>query len=52
MLVAAVPFILSWLLREVPLRTTLAPSPEPPAAAPAGETAPSRPLRSGLETGS
>jgi MFS family permease len=52
MLVAAVPFLLSWLLREVPLRTTLAPSPEPPAAAPAGETAPSRPLRSGLETGS
>ncbi len=52
MALATVPFILSWLLREVPLRTTLAPAPEPPAAAPAGETTPPRPLRSGLETGS
>jgi hypothetical protein len=25
---AAVPFVLSWLLREVPLRTTLGPSAE------------------------
>jgi MFS family permease len=33
MALAAVPFVLSWLLREVPLRTTLAPAAE---AAPAG----------------
>jgi EmrB/QacA subfamily drug resistance transporter len=33
MAMAAVPFVLSWLLREVPLRTTLAPGAE---AAPAG----------------
>jgi hypothetical protein len=28
MALAAVPFVLSWLLREVPLRTTVAPSAE------------------------
>jgi EmrB/QacA subfamily drug resistance transporter len=56
MALAAVPFLLSWLLREVPLRTTLAPAAEPtgaaaPAAAPTNEAAAARPLRSGLETG-
>jgi hypothetical protein len=35
---AAVPFVLSWLLREVPLRTTLAPTDERLLA-----TAPARP---------
>jgi hypothetical protein len=29
MAVAIVPFVLSWLLKEVPLRTTLAPTDEP-----------------------
>jgi hypothetical protein len=44
MALAAVPFVLSWLLKEVPLRTTAGPAAEPgdaatPAAAPAGEPA-------------
>jgi hypothetical protein len=55
MALAAVPFLLSWLLKEVPLRTTLSPDAEAaaaaPAAAPSGEAAAARPLRSGLETG-
>src|ERR671934_353681 len=38
MAMAAVPFVLSWLLREVPLRTTLA-----PAAELSAEEAPARP---------
>jgi EmrB/QacA subfamily drug resistance transporter len=55
MALAAVPFLLSWLLKEVPLRTTLSPASEQaaaaPVAAPAGEAAEAPPLRSGLETG-
>jgi MFS family permease len=39
MVLAAIPFVLSWLLKEVPLRTTVAPSGELAAAeAPAGAT--------------
>ena len=39
MLIAIIPFGLSWLLREVPLRTTLAtPTPTPPPPAPASSS--------------
>jgi EmrB/QacA subfamily drug resistance transporter len=39
MVLALVPFVLSWLLKEVPLRTSLAPTAEPAAAAPRSEPA-------------
>jgi hypothetical protein len=48
MAMAAVPFVLSWLLREVPLRTTIGPSAElgaeqaPAAATPEERLAPAR----------
>jgi EmrB/QacA subfamily drug resistance transporter len=45
MVLAAVPFLLAWLLREVPLRTTVGPAPEVAAAeAPAAATPDERAL--------
>ena len=38
MAIAIIPFGLSWLLKEVPLRTTLAPAAEPDAQRPAATT--------------
>ena len=44
MAIAAIPFALSWLLKEVPLRTTVGPSAEAAVEAPAGGTPDEREL--------
>jgi hypothetical protein len=52
MAMAAVPFVLSWLLREVPLRTTLAPAAELSAEqAPAAATPDERVLAAARQSG-